>query len=162
MTLNVPDIPVPFYDTNICYELTINPNDRNQYIQDEFRYRKFINYWSLTFRKMANQEMEIHLYPEISECQNLIDGKYPRIHFHGTIKFLSNYSISNFLLKYTYILSKASSVQLNNYRPDYWDKYCLKQHKLMKYLATTENHSYPLIYDNKPILKGSIFGPLNL
>ena len=147
MSLN--DIKPQFYIVNQKYEITVNPDDSHQYLKDEFRFRNCLTMWDKMFTTMSTQEIIIDMCPEISECQNLIDGKHPRIHFHGTILFSSRFAIASFLLKYSLKLSQKSSIQINEYRPEYWQKYITKQKDLMEYLCKTEGFSYPLKYSPK-------------
>lgn len=143
------EIKPPFYKVGEWYEITVNPDDNHQFINDEFRFRKVVDYITIVASHMHAQEIVMKLYPEISEIQHLIDGKYPRIHFHGKIKFNSKKALQKFLLKYSLCLSKFSSVQINNYRKEYWDKYCVKQSDIMQDLTTSENYVYPLVF-SKP------------
>ncbi len=139
---NVPQI---FYNEKDTYEITINPDDNNQCLKDEFRYRLVLNKFSKLFQYMANQGILLNLYPEISEVQ-CINDKFPRIHFHGTLRFASRYAVGLFLLKYAYMLSQRCNTQINEFRPDYWPLYCKKQEHQMKYMTETECFDYPLVY----------------
>lgn len=153
LRMSLTEIKPQFYEVGKAYEITVNPNDSHQCLKDEFRFRNCIDMWDKMFTNMKNQDMILKMYPEISEQQTLIDGKFPRIHFHGTISFVSRYAIASFLLKYSVILSSKSSIQINEHRPEYWFKYCTKQKDLMEYLCETNTYGYPLGYSSKKTLK---------
>lgn len=141
-------IKEPFYKKGTTYEITINPDDTRQKLKSEFRLREVITTFRNLAHNMSNQGINIVLYPEISEPQNVVNGSFPRIHFHGTVLFVDDYAVGQYLLKYLPLLSNISSTQINPFRETYWPKYITKQMPLMKYLCDNQGIAYP-IYKSK-------------
>ncbi len=154
------EIPQPFYEIDTIYEITINPDDVHQKLNSEFRFRDVYSMFSKIFTNMCNQDMELVIYPEISEPTHIIDGKYPRIHFHGTIVFKKQHGLASFLIKYSFLLSKTASVQINTFRPEYWLQYCKKQKHLMEFICKDDNLRYPFKKEkHKNVPKNNFFAP---
>lgn len=68
-------------------------------------------------------------YLELSDPQRLDERKYSRLHLHGIISFDNEYELLKWKLNDSYNLSKYGNIQLNDYRPNYWLKYCTKDYK---------------------------------
>ena len=68
-------------------------------------------------------------YLELSDPQRLDERKYSRLHLHGVISFDNEYELLKWKLNDSYNLSKYGNIQLNDYRPNYWLKYCTKDYK---------------------------------
>lgn len=131
-------------DSRKKYEITLTFKDKYQYIERntkirhdiengiDFKYdpysrlknhQKWFNQTIIPLLKMYS-EFKLHI--ELSDPQVLDDTKWPRIHYHGTIRFKNNESLLLWKLNTAPELSSYGRIQLNPYRPDYWDKYCIK------------------------------------
>lgn len=134
------------YRLNTLYEITINPSDQHQFFTDKDRLNKCYNRTVGLIRSLNIKDIEI--YTEISEKNNGMVSKekakhvipYNRIHFHGTLKFLTNNELIEFLLQGWVSLVKFGSIQISPYRKEYWTKYINKQQWL---IPTGLNYIHP-------------------
>ncbi len=137
------EVPVIFYKKNIKYEITINPNDKNQYFGNPRRLQLFIMHMQKLLQlAFDNYGIRYKLHLELSEPKAINKESHKmkstsgaRLHFHGTLAFPSDAIVGEFLLKSQYLLSRHSDIQLNSYREEYWPKYILKQRKVIEALA---------------------------
>ncbi len=137
MDSTLKDIKV-IYKSGHRYEITINPNDKHQFFGSPRRLEIFMTkLHALLVDALDNYKQEYKLFVELSEPHINVNSKspLPRLHFHGTIKFVNELAVGQFLLKSLYKLSRFSNVTLNDYREDYWPKYISKQSLVMKALA---------------------------
>lgn len=121
------------------YAITIAPCNNKQYnspqnIDNKNRYQSFRAYWARYIEKLSLYTINLKMTIEISEPFNLKkDSLGPRLHLHGTIEFGSRLAIQNFLLYEYYNLLKYNHVDIDTIEdPDYWQRYCKKQHILPK------------------------------
>lgn len=144
------DIKIPehksceiFYKVGEPYEITLNPCDGLQHLDDVSRLSFVYDDMSKLLIKYFGKDTQYKLYPEISEPKfSNKKGSYPRIHFHGNIKFTTTDSLGEFLLCKFNKLRQGYSIQLNNYRPEHWPKYCKKQKAFMKPLLASYDKKY--------------------
>ncbi len=116
------------YNNKVVYTLNICPDDRHQHLGEIARtficlveHRKKLS----KLRRYA----EYRLVPEYSFPMKSSKGSFPRLHYHGTIKFND---IMAFLEIGYYELTRWCIFEVDTISdPTYWDQYCRKDHKLM-------------------------------
>lgn len=75
------------YHNGIYYTCTINPDDHLQFKSGMNRWT-YVRQSTIAFMSLYRAQIEdIELYPDISYPPALRAGVYPRIHYHGVIKF---------------------------------------------------------------------------
>lgn len=121
------------------YAITIAPCNQKQYntsqnIDNKNRYQLFRAYWARYIEKLSLQNIILRMTIEISEPFNLKkDSLGPRLHLHGTIEFGTRIALQNFLLYEYHTLLGYNNIDIDTIEdPDYWDRYCKKQHILPK------------------------------
>lgn len=140
-----------FYAPNKKYEITLNP--ANQCIDNS---RRNVYRLQEVYHKMENicisllaQGIETELYPEIDNKRQMRKDLFNRIHFHGTILFKDEIAVMIFLVERIPIISEHYSIQINSYRPEYWDNYCTGQKHLMEPYCKRHDLAYPIRYPNE-------------
>ncbi len=153
------EIPVIFYKKNIKYEITINPNDKNQHYGSPRRLQLFIMHMQKLLQlAFDNYGIRYKLHLELSEPQAINKESTKtksrsgaRLHFHGTIAFPTDAIVGEFLLKSQYLLSRHSDIQINSYREEYWPKYILKQRRVIEAMAIQYKTPVVLTHDQPQI-----------
>lgn len=116
----------------IDFSITINPEE--QYEQDPERLEKIVK---RVRRKMDNLSLQYILHAELSSPSSPTKHKYPRVHFHGIIRFENAKQIKRW---YTMDYFKLADIgyfeidQLNN--PTIWYTYCTKEDDIMRAITT--------------------------
>lgn len=154
-----------FYKLNTLYAITINPDDKHQcfsfpYVQRMQECRKHMYDILQTSVKGFHYE----LYMEISEpTHQYNDSGYPRVHYHGTIRFDTKESLRWWLLDKVRSFAHWTQTKVKNITDkDGWFDYCTKQYWLneMKPLSNShhsllngKSHSdlHPLLSCNSPV-----------
>jgi len=127
-----PNKNLSYYEVNKTYSITLNPIDKYQYLGNPDRYNKFR---TMVYHEISKLRQSINLWIEISEPhQMILQGKSgPRLHMHGTIKFISEFNIVDFLVNGIYKLTRWTSVDIDTIEDsDIWHAYCTKQSILPK------------------------------
>lgn len=135
-----------FYEINKFYEITINPCNEFQNTLEPFRFKRVHENMKDVFKKLFRKKYyEYYFVPEISEPKfSNKSGSYPRIHYHGIIKYKSPTSVVGFLLSTFHKLREISSFQLNHLRPDHRNKYIHKQKKIIQPVLNQSELDYQL------------------
>lgn len=119
------------FKNDIWYSITINPDDDCQY---QGKPDRFFKLKQLMFLQRVNWFMgvaDMILYPDLSYPERLIRQSYPRMHYHGIIKFND---VLKFLLSTT--IHRSCQVEIDTIEDlEYWTAYCKK---FMKYTNTKE------------------------
>ncbi len=117
-----------FYEINKIYSITINFNDQSQYRRIKNPYTRFHRFKELIYDTIGNgKDIRYLLHFDISEPLEMMVNKYPRIHMHGCIKFLSNEAIRDWLMTITILLSKVAYVNIDTIEDiSIWQEYCTK------------------------------------
>lgn len=132
-----------FYKPETWFEITINPRDQ---LQDKpFRTEKVVGELKKLLLRLFTKGIYTIMYPEYSEPTELVQNKYPRLHFHGVIYFTQT-GLHDFFDKYSFILASYGSVKISDLRLDYWMAYCTKQRCVMRPMFKQRRISYPLTY----------------
>lgn len=149
------------------YEITITLKDQYQCLVNnstirndldegvDFKYdpyARLLNHqkWFVThIMPLLNNYCEYKLYLELSDPQVLDDKCWPRIHYHGYIRFKNNEKLLLWKLNGAHDLGKYGRIQLNPYREKYWMQYCIKDkdktHKIFKQNKINSYYQYPLM-----------------
>lgn len=111
------------HHNDVVYSFTISPDDKFQFTGKKGNAR-----WQAVRRAVMEYLIpymgdisSIHLYPDISNPTYLGGGKYPRIHWHGTIvftdviRYLTNVEPTGFV-------SEMDTIEDSKV----WNKYCKK------------------------------------
>lgn len=118
---------------DICYAITINPDDKHQYnvapvknqSKSKERLSVFKHRWQTAMTEMFSMH-ETNWYLNV-ECSENFETT-PRLHFHGWIKFNTNYAIREFLLINFRALKTMSNIKIDQLNdPIKWELYCNKQ-----------------------------------
>lgn len=131
------------YELDTTYEITINFDDEWQYVRGKKNYglnriTNFNTFIETTFIKEIELTgvKDYTFYTELSDPQVIQStggqSKMPRLHLHGTITTPNEYED---LLIFKLTLSnigKYGRVQINKYRPEYWQEYIKKDYKKYK------------------------------
>lgn len=115
------------YKNNVCFELTINS-------EQQFEMKPNRN---VSVRTWVKDHLKSHLLPyadyylvpEISEprkTEKYNENKFPRIHFHGIVKF---HDFISFLMNSHVRFTKGIAYCFSDLRYEYWTSYMLKQEK---------------------------------
>lgn len=130
------------YTPKTTYEITINPDDKHQFFGSPRRLELFTKTSQQLFiHGLGDYGIQYRLYPELSEPKALNkecrekSSSGSRLHYHGTIYLKDDAAVGLFLLKSQYCLTRWADVQINDYREEYWTKYCVKQKDIMKVLC---------------------------
>lgn len=120
------------YQNNVWFTITISPDDDHQYRFKPDRFhclkQRFVEQFDLWFIGVEN----IVLYPDLSYPEALSHTQFPRIHYHGIIKFKD---VLQFLLSSR--LFNISRVEIDTIADmETWIKYC---EKFMRYTDTSEH-----------------------
>lgn len=130
-----------FYEVNKWYSITINPNDSYQRYGKGIDRLKSIN--QIFFEHLlgySQSKIQYKLHYDISEPRDMVDGKSPRVHFHGVIRFTTPMSIRNWLLYHSHQLSKMSYVNIDTIDdPNKWIGYC-KKYDNITLMSPLTNH----------------------
>lgn len=131
------------------YEFTINFNDTHQRANTINRMSNVYKILKDNINIKSNiskHNMLYNLKPEISQLQygHCAKNNMCRIHYHGIILFPTNGTLLNYLINIHQRLTKIGSIQFNEYRPNYWRKYCTKN-DLYKKLPRCKNTSWQYI-----------------
>lgn len=128
------------FETNTIYEFTFCPRDDKQYFHkargsvDDRRDQKAAGDLREILESYG-KHLKFNLLFELSMPQygqyNKNEGS--RIHWHGIIVFMTKRVLYEFLLTGLTKLADNGRYQFNEYRPDIWDKYCMKHQWLFKY-----------------------------
>ncbi len=120
-----------FYKNDIAYEITINPCDSLQSFDDPLRaIRIHSSFKKQICTPLFTDYSKFIFFPEISEPKSSHKhGPQCRIHYHGIIIFTD---VIGFLIHSFSQLSKYTSFQFNDFRPDYWPIYITKQYTLIR------------------------------
>ncbi len=151
-----------FYNVRTRYEITINPCDALQYFSKQNRIILFVTQLQKHLNNaLTDNDIQFNIYLELSEpvALNKSDPRKSssgsRLHYHGTIYFPTALAVGKFLLHSQYLLIRFADVQINPYRPEYWDKYITKQCKIMaevglhfKHIPTRLTHKSLIIHRN--------------
>lgn len=148
-----PTAPVeePFYEKNGVYEITINPNDIQQFykMSDRRTYDRLSEVtenWRKKCLKHLAPCAEYTVIVEISEPKVVIGDQHrPRVHFHGIMTLKHPVK---FLTEHLHVLALSASIAINKYRPDYWPLYIAKQKHLVQPLL---GKAYYLTHKDTPI-----------
>lgn len=139
------------------YSVTINPDDKHQYLAHSDRLQKFRNYANELLLPLAPLGIEYKFNIELSEprdCQCTSIG--PRLHLHGVLHFCSKKSVRQFLLNEFYRITRSSYMELDTIDdPGIWIKYCEKQQLIMDTPSICSNND--LFMTIKPTPKGTSF-----
>ena len=96
---------------------------------------------------LLNMHSEYKLYLELSDPQVLDDKCWPRIHYHGYIRFKNNESLLLWKLNTAPELAQFGRIQLNEFRHEYWMDYCKKDkdktHNLFRLRKIQPYYQYP-------------------
>jgi len=145
-----------FYEKGEVYEITINPNDTQQFYKmsdrsTTDRLSEVTENWRKKCLKHLAPCAEYSLVVEVSEPNVVVgDSRRPRIHFHGTIKLKNPIK---FLTEHLHILAISASIAINKYRPEYWSKYTLKQKHLVQPLL---GKAYWLTHNDSPLILAGV------
>ena len=141
----------------VCHNNTIK-QDLDAGIDFKFdhfkRLREHQKWFQKIYLPILKQTTEYSLYLEISDPQVLDDTHWPRIHYHGTILFPNYESLLFFKLMYSHDMAQFGRIQINEYRPDYWQWYIKKDLHKVKRLFKKNNCKY---YYNFPSQKKNFF-----
>lgn len=81
------------------------------------------------------------LYLELSDPKFIDKSnkswKYPRLHLHGIIEWDSPMDLLHWKLNIMPYITKYGNIQMNEYRPNYWNTYIKKDHKWWKKIIKT-------------------------
>ncbi len=129
--------------TKNTYEITINPSDKYQFFGKPRRYELFLTMMD-TFLKQSLDcwNIQYKLCVELSTPHiniSMKTGNQSRLHFHGYVKFKTKRSKSCFHLHSVYKISRFGLLTFNNYRPDYWPEYMIKDYHLIKAINPSKN-----------------------
>ncbi len=160
------------YEPKTKYEITITFKNEYQFIShnntikqdldagldfkfDMFKRLKEHQKWfTKIYLPILQSTTEYSLYLELSDPQVLDDIQWPRIHYHGTILFRNYEQILYFKLMYAHDLGSFGRIQINEYRPEYWNKYIKKDLKKIKKIFNKNKINY---YYNFPSQKKDFF-----
>lgn len=117
-----------FYEQDLKYEITINPEKQYQMKVDRMQ-----KVYADLVKWLECRKMDYNLVVEISEPTygNKDRGSLPRIHWHGWVLFRDDTEVYDWLLYGIYTLTRWADYQINTMREDYWDKYMAKQSGIM-------------------------------
>lgn len=108
------------------YSITINPCDNLQYRKHKDRLMAVRRHLINDLTELKDYLEYIVLWIDVSPCYKVGAGKYPRVHFHGTIKFKD---VVSFHLN-VHTLDQHYNVDIDTIDdPKYWEAYCKKFHK---------------------------------
>lgn len=125
---------IPFYRVNLWYSLTINPENRYQYLGSDHRYTNFIRWLKAELREIFETTGVTYVgNVELSEPKKLLDSVGPRLHFHGMFKFKDNAQIFKFLLLGLNRMARIGQVDIDTVGDlPTWVDYCRKHEMVMK------------------------------
>lgn len=120
------------YDKGV-YALTINPDDKHQFVGKPDRLSKFRNMMYESLLCYSQYGIQYTMWIEISEPDSNVSCSLgPRLHLHGILKFCSKKAVRHFLLTEFYKLTRYSVIKLKPIdNIDQWLKYCTKQQHIM-------------------------------
>lgn len=124
--------PKVFYSPGI-YSITLNPQDKFQYLGQANRLEKFRDMINELFLCWPELGIDYVLHIELSEPRgNMIhQSSGPRLHIHGTFKLRTNKAVFNFLIKEIYSLLRIGNLDIDTINDfDKWNTYCLKQFRV--------------------------------
>jgi len=121
-----------FYHLNTMYSVTFNPNNNYQYYNKLDRHILVKNLYNEVLSKglVRYHNIKYKLYIEISEPRGFAKNKYdgPRVHLHGTVKFLKLTDLKYFLLYQYRAICKIGTLDIDTIKDkSHWHKYCTKQ-----------------------------------
>lgn len=128
------DLKTPFYAVNNWYSVTLNPDDKHQFVGKADRVTSFKNFiYENVCLILATNHIRYHFSIEISETK---EGNYkklgPRLHLHGRIMFDKNLYIKHFLVDILPQWLRFSQIEIDTINDLwYWDNYCHKQQHIM-------------------------------
>lgn len=127
------EYPSDMVDLNVWYAITINPDNKHQYIEYkrdrlEYVYAYLLNYHML---KLSDYSDYI-LYPEISTPKEDNKRGITRIHYHGKIRFTKTEGI---FIWYMYVLNNLKSISVVKFdtiaNAKTWENYIAKNKQQM-------------------------------
>lgn len=123
------DDPSVYYQKDLYYSVTINPNDSHQYFGNPNRFDKFRHDMYEMLIGASPQGINYHFVIELSEPRQLKPGTDgPRYHLHGWIQFKHNEGIFNFLDHVMYHWSRYAYVDIDTIADmKKWELYMTKQ-----------------------------------
>lgn len=138
------------YEPHIPYEITIRPY--KQLDEDDLR---FVKAHKELKDLLTNMSFNYFLIPELSmpKYSNIGKQQITYIHWHGLIKFTDSKSIYNFLLTEWNKLTHRYHIQINQYRPDYWNKYITKQINIIPKEFSLKNDKLKYVMAKGPPLE---------
>lgn len=142
MSLELKKKPVKpnLFDVGKLYSITINPDDKHQYIDEPDRCQKLHSYWS---KQLARHSWEYNLYAEFSNPLN--SKSFPRYHFHGIISFKTKGQLRRWYTTTARALSKISYYDIDTIGDiKHWQSYCKKNQSIMN-LIMKDTH-YESLY----------------
>lgn len=155
-TLQDPSLKLLLFHNSTSYSFTINPDDKVQYSGSKNRWAKV--------RKLLMEELlqylpyiaELKLYPDLSIPSPLGGGKYPRIHWHGTIKFKDVIAFYTSYPQCSHYMFDTDTID----DKEYWKEYCkkfLKLHSSYKMYTITLNDLKEMFKHTQPEKTTTVF-----
>lgn len=130
---NTDTTPSIFYKKDTYYSVTINPEDKFQYMGTADRFKRFRSLMYELFISLSAQHISYKFRIELSEPRTNKFGSGPRYHVHGWILFKSNHSIWQFLDNTFYRWTRIGHVDIDSIEDlDKWEKYMSKQSHIFK------------------------------
>lgn len=138
-----------FYRKDILYSITVNPDDKFQYLGKSDRMQSFRNLIAGIFVKYPQQKTDYYLMVELSEPREVNPpGVGPRLHIHGMIRFNSNKAVKQFLLTDFYQLTRLGHVDIDVVNDfEYWDDYIHKQFVILQEFPISNYDSRKLMIE---------------
>lgn len=117
-----------FFKKDSYYSVTINPEDKFQYMGTPDRFKRFRSLMYELFLSLSAQHIRYKFNIELSEPKNNKHGSGPRYHVHGWILFRSTHSIFQFLDNTYYRWTRLGHVDIDSINDlSKWEKYMSKQ-----------------------------------
>ena len=139
------------YQKGTLYAITINPDDKHQFVDEPDRLEKITKYWTKLLQKYS---LEYNLYAEISTPKN--SKSFPRYHFHGIISFRTRGHLRRWYNNTYRELSKISYFDIDTIDDIlHWQTYCSKNEAIMKTIVDKYHYTslYPPAMTSNPINK---------
>lgn len=129
------------YDTTNYYALTIQPEDKLQFLGKKPTARIMSirqHYYSLLQEAQFPYYINLEISEPTGSLHNGTSGG--RLHYHGIIKFNNNKQITSFLLEYQYKLLRQARIEISKINDkEAWLKYIHKQTLLSKDITILTN-----------------------
>lgn len=125
----------PFYEKQKWYSITINPDDKHQFLNRPNRLELVKNKLYEEFITLRASKIHYRYSIDISEPRENIRSTNigPRIHLHGRILFPCMGSILEWQLKHIYSITRWANLDIDTVKDTKeWDAYCDKYNPITK------------------------------